>query len=542
ANDSIIAGWVLDVRGLLDERGSGMELIRARVDAGPWYYGTWDVRGRYNITLSSTTDGYHTIEVNAVDKVGNVGQTFLYRVLTDGTPPFIEIVSPGNYARTTPVLLVGRTEQGASVSINSVPVEVDMTGSFELLLELPEGLASFLIEAVDVAGNTNSTTHSLEVDLTPPLFSIDAPSDGEWLGESPFQVSGSTEEGATVLINGEEAFRDGSSFNRSVDYGEGVHTLLVLVRDKAGNEVTTQLTVGVDLTPPEIIIDVPVEYESLTSTSPFGLSGVVLDENEARVFVNGVEAELTDGHWTSEVELERGYQVIDVKAEDVAGHQTFASRRVYYDPDRPRLTVVLILGEEELVDLQGTIRTTETSAILRLGLDEDALILLGASDPIEGSRGVNIVELFLVENDVTQVVVDARDMVGNLAGEVSFIIEVDDLPPVLVVTEPLNGSVSRSQEVTIRGTCEPGASVRVDGIVVPLDATGAFEVNVTLEEGPNEIEITAEDDLGNSVVKTLAVDHKKEGPADPGGGLAYLYVALVVIVITVVAVVLWKRR
>ncbi|MBI2919020.1 MAG: hypothetical protein HYY01_13655 [Chloroflexi bacterium] len=58
-------------------------------------------------------------------------------------------------------------------------------------------------------------------------------------------------------------------------------------------------------------------------------------------------------------------------------------------------------------------------------------------------------------------------------------------------------SVVRSPELTIKGTTAPDAVVSVNGSIVPVDAGGAFSSSVTLQVGPNVIEVVASDFAGN---------------------------------------------
>lgn len=72
-------------------------------------------------------------------------------------------------------------------------------------------------------------------------------------------------------------------------------------------------------------------------------------------------------------------------------------------------------------------------------------------------------------------------------------------PLTLKVTTPVDESVVNTAVITVAGQTTPGAVVSIDGDLVDVDASGKFQAQVSLEEGPNVLEITASDDKGSEV-------------------------------------------
>ena len=64
------------------------------------------------------------------------------------------------------------------------------------------------------------------------------------------------------------------------------------------------------------------------------------------------------------------------------------------------------------------------------------------------------------------------------------------------IAEPADESVVSTETVAVRGSTTADAVVSVNGAVVEVDAQGSFEAIVTLEEGPNLIEVVASDLTG----------------------------------------------
>ena len=75
----------------------------------------------------------------------------------------------------------------------------------------------------------------------------------------------------------------------------------------------------------------------------------------------------------------------------------------------------------------------------------------------------------------------------------------------LEIIEPEDESVVSTEAVAVQGSTAADAVVSVNGAVVEVDAQGAFEAIVTLEEGPNLIEIVASDLTGAEESRDIVV-------------------------------------
>ncbi|MFC1940181.1 hypothetical protein ACFLXO_05810, partial [Chloroflexota bacterium] len=97
----------------------------------------------------------------------------------------------------------------------------------------------------------------------------------------------------------------------------------------------------------------------------------------------------------------------------------------------------------------------------------------------------------------------ASDFYGNEKSAILTVIYTAALP--LTVSEPLNDSVVTSQTVIVSGATNADAVVSVNGEIVSVDASGNFSKPVTLDLGPNLIEVLASDFYGNSATATITV-------------------------------------
>ena len=84
----------------------------------------------------------------------------------------------------------------------------------------------------------------------------------------------------------------------------------------------------------------------------------------------------------------------------------------------------------------------------------------------------------------------------------------DGSPITLMVTEPVDETTVYTADLLVKGQTEVDAIVSVEGVTVEVDEDGNFSTVVTLEEGPNLIEVEASDFEGNegSVVLTVIYD------------------------------------
>ena len=78
----------------------------------------------------------------------------------------------------------------------------------------------------------------------------------------------------------------------------------------------------------------------------------------------------------------------------------------------------------------------------------------------------------------------------------------------LTITEPLDETTVYAADLVVKGQTEVDAVVSVEGVTIEVDEDGKFSSVVTLEEGPNLIEVEASNFEGDegSVVLTVIYD------------------------------------
>ncbi len=152
------------------------------------------------------------------------------------------------------------------------------------------------------------------------------------------------------------------------------------------------------------------------------------------------------------------------------------------------------LSEEDVVEV-----TVGSPGFAVVGFTNPSAVVSvdGRLTPVD-ELGMFVAFITLVEgpNFVDLVV---SDLLGN---QRSVLLVVHSIPPTvgipLHVAWPPDEFDVEVGRVSVIGTSRPDAVVSVNGVAVAVNAESAFRYEIPLEEGPNLIEVTASDLLGNS--------------------------------------------
>ena len=108
---------------------------------------------------------------------------------------------------------------------------------------------------------------------------------------------------------------------------------------------------------------------------------------------------------------------------------------------------------------------------------------------------------------VNDIEVVATDALGNRRTEVLRVtsLALPTLPFLLLITEPVDQSILTSSIVRLSGRTGPEAVLSVNGVSLPVDILGIFSTEVTLEPGPNIIDVVATNNDGQIMSAVIAV-------------------------------------
>jgi len=85
------------------------------------------------------------------------------------------------------------------------------------------------------------------------------------------------------------------------------------------------------------------------------------------------------------------------------------------------------------------------------------------------------------------------------------------LPPqpfFLLVTQPQDQSITSASQIPLGGRTIPGAVVSVNGVSVPVDPVGIYSTMLSLDEGPNIIDVLATNSDGEVLSTIIAVIYR----------------------------------
>ncbi|MCY8032200.1 S8 family peptidase [Bacillus sonorensis] len=206
---------------------------------------------------------------------------------------------------------------------------------------------------------------------------------------------------------------------------------------------------------------------------------------------SGRNWQFTDGAW-SKIPVEQGnfmiralvdYEVsVPVITSPKDGLVTNQKKTVIEGTSSPTTTVHLFNGKEEI----GTVQTGKDGTF---------------SKEIALQKGENIITA------------KASAASGTTDSSAPVRIVLDQTKPKLSITAPEDGSKLNKETVTVTGTVSDDHldSVKVNGKKAAVE-NGEYSARILLDNGKNEIKVTAADAAGNKTTKKVAVDVNFEGP------------------------------
>jgi hypothetical protein len=503
--------WHLDVEALWESDGSPVREggLQIENDKGSRVYEDqldhdgmkrWIRLREYTQTIASEKemDTPHTITVNGT-RDGNlrsaVGSKQLHSnenitLVLDDVPPIINITSPldGYITNETNLTVWGVTEPGAMVYVNGQKATVYANGTYKVdIILYDEGTNIITATAWDDVENEATFVMDVELDTIAPSLAIGSPVDGAIFNHTTILVEGTAEAGNIVTVNGQEVpVGVYGKFNATLELDEGVHEIVAVGTDAAGNSVMDSVSIEIDLRPPILLVSNP--YDGIwTNEASIFVDGTT--EAMAKVTMNGKAVVQTATSFRGQVDLIEGINEINVVSCDVAGNCNSTTIYVMRDTTPPSLYITNPPDEDYVItNLSAFLIEGETdpgSSVFigkdTVDVDDDGMFQVS----VELDEGINIFE------------VTSEDWLGNSV-TLERKVKRDTKPPMVGVIEPEDGLVTREQEIRIRGMSETGAKVTIDGVRVGSLTGMGFDSIVTLpKEGLNQFTIVATDHAGN---------------------------------------------
>ena len=372
------------------------------------YTTTVQANGSWSVTVPSAdigaiTDGDCSVTVAVADKAGNPASADR-DVLVDTTVPQLTINTVSdddviNSAEHAQALIVTGSVTGAAagdvvtVTINNkdYTATLDTSGRWSVgvpaadVSALTAGDYTITAALTDKAGNSNSTTHEVEVNLTAPVLTIDTVSGDDVINSSEktqdLTITGTASglaAGAVVTV-----MLNGKAYSATVDtngqwtttvpasevgqLGEALYTVSASATDSVGNSSSTSHTVNVESVLPGVIIntvagdDVINAAELATGQT---ISGTVVNAeagNTVTVSVGGhsytatVQDNLT---WSVSVPesvltaLGNGDLTVTASVTNGVGNSGSGERDITIDANLPGLRVDTVAGDDVINSIE----------------------------------------------------------------------------------------------------------------------------------------------------------------------------------------------
>jgi large repetitive protein len=228
-----------------------------------------------------------------------------------------------------------------------------------------------------------------------------------------------------------------------------------------------------------------------------------------------------------------GDHTIKAVATDQAGRTseksaavTLSRAPVAPDTAGPELANVMVNGSALA---NGTIFTRSASlafsATDRSGIARIELLLDGVAVATAGGSGSYTVafDLGAVANGPHTLALRATDSLGNVTTASYAVTVAHAVPSAPVLSLPANGITTRTAELAVAGSAQPGSSVQLilngqpAGAPVTASGSGQFAGSVTLVSGQNQVAATATDQYGTSALSgIISATLDLNVPASPG--------------------------
>jgi hypothetical protein len=308
--------------------------------------------GYFSQEITGLKQGTNTVQV-MVSGTGGSAVNVSRVVFVDTIAPVLLITVPGNgdSVRFDILNLSGNyTEVISRLTVDSTEAFID-GANFSIEIELFEGVNNIRLVATDLVGNVGAVTVRFYLDITPP--GLDLPGylwneeedafDPNYTNMRTFVLIGSTELGADVLIDGWAYDVDElGRFSADLILEEGENILEIHIRDRAGNEFTTDLTIILDTYAPQLEVKTPKD-RSRTSNDYVWVSGTITPGD--RITIGEHTSVSENGTFRIKVSLADALNLLVITASDEAGNQVSAERLVFLVEDTQGITGYAFLDE-----------------------------------------------------------------------------------------------------------------------------------------------------------------------------------------------------
>lgn len=285
---------------------------------------------KHSVSSGSTTVSRITARINLIPEKPEVGLECNCRVVVTRIEDNRPVMGVRVQLSGAGVLEEEKTDENGIVNFTFTPTESSWV-------------------KIHVQGGTDLGTVSSEFrvgkDRTPPPLKLDD-SIPTLTNENFISISGTTEAGGSVFVDGEEVeVSKNGRFSHKFELGEGTNTINVKAEDPSGNATRKSLTITLDSIEPYIKVD-PIDDRYIEARM-VNVNGRV--DEDCTIRIDGVEElnpVMTSSTFSFSVPVTYGDNTIKVVATDPAGNTAFEE---FQFVNFKRTTIIMKIGSIEFL-------------------------------------------------------------------------------------------------------------------------------------------------------------------------------------------------
>jgi parallel beta-helix repeat protein len=395
----------------------------------------------YNISTDGWPDDNYTIQINAIDLVNNSNSSFFFFTI-DSTKPIIMLNSPQNssFIPSGTILDINVVDANLMLVNYSIKESIctPISDPFNICtLGWQDGNYTILINAIDLAGNSNSSLFFFTIDSTNPMIILSTPANNSVMKDDiilDFTVNDTNLVYVNYSINGAANFTFFQPYDISTEgWPDGCYAIQINALDLARNSQSSWFFFTFDSTKPTIILDSP-DNNSIIPSSTL-LEFTIEDSNLKHVnysINDGENISASEKFNISTEEWQDSDYKVKINALDLAGNSNSVWFLFTIDSISPSITF----------DLSLNYSTIPVGLTIQIDIsDADVNIVMYSIN--EGEYYVLSSPYIIVTNGWSDgshtVYIKANDTAGNENIQ-WFEIIIDAVPPFVVSSQPQHQS------------------------------------------------------------------------------------------------------
>jgi|GEM_PF-6071997 len=548
-----------------------IERVEVSLDNNTWYIAT----GTYawNITLYMS-EGANRLYVRIMDTTNKPTYKVLDLVVDTIKPTgILQINTESTYTTNTTVHLAISAVDARGVAklriATNLPDLVNQTwldyvSSLNYTLPAIDGLVTVYAQVKDNTGwESNVFSDSILLDTTPPNATVVINDRAPITTQSSVTLTLSATDLNGVTDMRVSNTEDLSSaewtpytrvINWQLDKTDGVKTVHVEFRDRAGNTKAYSGSILLDTTAPTgtIVIN---NGDALTTARLVNLTFNAQDKNGVAYVMLSNDPDFLVGLWVKynttmawTLPEVLGLQTVYAKFKDIAGLVSqVVSDTIILDIHEEGFAGNILLNSGD----QYSSNQTLTVQLDLVGGDASSQVMLSESPDFTGGTWVPYSQAMTYKTDKTDGTVTVyakfKDKYGIISTASSDSIIVDTAAPMVTLTKPKMNSKDDDGKITVVGTASDNHGLRTvevqlpNGAWMPVDNPKAFSLDVYLpKKATYTITVRATDDAGN--VGTTSVTVKYVQAQSSGMKIPGFESGALILAVLAIALVLMRRK